>query len=199
MFGSSGGSSGIYGGSSGGSSGAIYGGSSGGSSGAIYGGSSGGSSGAIYGGSSGGSGGVIYGAPALAPAPAPVIVGPPVTAVPASRAYLSLNVPADATVYMLDQRTTMEGTVRNFVTPKLEDEKVYAINVRVEWQQNGQKFVALGTQKIRSGDHVELEAKLDQAGTSLVLAQKGGQQGVLEFTAENAPKSAPDTLANAIR
>jgi uncharacterized protein (TIGR03000 family) len=149
-------------------------GGSGGSAGGS-GGSSGGSIGS-YGSSGGSSGGVIV---------------TPVVGISPDRASLVLHVPADATVYMLNQKMTIEGSVRNFVTPKLETGKVYSVNVRVEWERDGQKFVARGKQKIRSGDKVEVEAKLNDAGTSLLLAHRDGQKDVLELTADNALPATP--------
>jgi len=117
-----------------------------------------------------------------------VILAPVVQAVP-DRAYLVVHVPADATVYMLDQKMTMTGDVRSFVTPKLEPNRVYSVNVRVEWERGGQKYVARGTQKIRPGDKVAVEARLSSDGSTLLLAQKEGQKNVLEFTADaEAPK-----------
>lgn len=166
-------------GSAGGSGGSA--GGSGGSSGGAY-GSSGGSIGS-YGSSGGSSGGVVV---------------PPVVAVSPDRASLVLHVPADATVYMLDQKMTINGSIRNFVTPKLEKDKVYSVNVRVEWQRDGEKYVARGKQKIRSGDKVEVEAKLNDAGTSLLLAHRDGQKDILELTADNAAPAAPKTDAPGI-
>ena len=113
--GSSGGSWGSYG--SGGGSGGSWGsyGSGGGSGGSWGSYGSGGGSGGSWGsyGSGGGSGGYH------------VVSNVGVAGVAAERrvAYMNVNVPADAKVYLQDQRMTLTGARRRFVTPEIEDGK----------------------------------------------------------------------------
>jgi uncharacterized protein (TIGR03000 family) len=138
-----------------GSSGGSYG--SCGSSGGSYGGSYGscGSSGGSYGscGSSGGSGGGSGGAVQPNP-PTPPSNGqrPASASVPADhRVRLTLSVPNDAIVYLVDQRMTMGGTVRHFITPELQAGRNYRYPVRIEIARGNQIVSTSSEIKIRAG------------------------------------------------
>jgi uncharacterized protein (TIGR03000 family) len=148
-WGSSGGSFGSWGGH--GSSGGSWG-SSGGSSGGWYGssGSSGGSYGSYgsSGGSYGGAGGPYYGGASYAGAPTVVQRD--------SRVHFALTVPADARVYLLNQPTTVTGTVRHFVTPELTAGREYSYTIRVEVLRNGTTYAANSEMRIRAGENVNL-------------------------------------------
>ena len=174
--GSSGGSYGSWGshGSSGGffshgSSGGFF---SHGSSGGFFShgssGSSGGSSGSSgsYGsyGSSGSSGGVVT---AYAETPTSTTVA----AVPesADRAQLILNVPADAVVYLSNQRMTIEGTVREFTVPGLKAGMEYRYPVRVDVVRDGQTLTANADQQVQAGQRLNL-AFNQTAGQSEIVA-----------------------------
>ncbi|MGE0610103.1 MAG: TIGR03000 domain-containing protein [Pirellulales bacterium] len=104
-------------------------------------------------------------------------------------ARLVLNVPADAVVYLVDQRMTAAGTVRQYNVPKLKVGKTYGYPLRVEIVRNGQKHVIEATQKIRQGDKVEMVCDLEFG--ALTLSHKEGQKNVLELTLHKAvPKIA---------
>lgn len=98
---------------------------------------------------------------------------------PADKAQIVLHVPANADVYLLNQKMSLAGAVRTFNSPKLKADTVYWYTIRVETVVDGRKVVAEGKQRVRMGDGVEIEAKLN--GGALEIAQKPGQLKVLDF------------------
>jgi len=159
-YGSSGGSHGSHGshGSSGGSSGSQ--GSSGGSWGSH--GSSGGSSGGSYG-SYGSSGGMRT-----------TSVETPATVMASSddRGRLTLNVPADAIVFLCDQPMTITGPVREYVIPGLKPGREYRYPVRVEVTRAGQLYRATAEPRIRLGQQMSLAFDDAAAKQQSVVASK---------------------------
>ena len=84
---------------------------------------------------------------------APAVVAPATSGV----AYLNVNVPADAKVYLQDQLMTVEGTQRRFVTPTIEAGDQHLYTVKVEVVRDGktitktaQTTVALGQEAVVS-------------------------------------------------
>ncbi len=157
------------GGSSGGSKhGSLFShGSSGGSShgslfshGSSGGGSSGGSSGGSYGGSSGGSYGLSYNSGSALSRPRQTVLQhgrdharlPPLRTRPS--AYLNVNVPADAKVYLQDQLMTLAGTQRRFVSPEMPAAPSTSTTCEFEVVRNGQTDVEddSGGRHGRTGD-----------------------------------------------
>jgi uncharacterized protein (TIGR03000 family) len=162
--GSSGGSYGSWGshGSSGGfashgSSGGFFSHGSHGSSGGFFSHGSNGSSGSSgsYGsyGSSGSSGGSVGTASADASTSTAVAQTAPEIV---DRAQLVLNVPADAIVYLSNQRMTLEGTVREFTIPGLTSGTEYAYPVRVDLVQDGKTLTASANQQVQAGQKLNL-------------------------------------------
>jgi uncharacterized protein (TIGR03000 family) len=176
-YGSCGSSGGSYGswGSHGSSGGSYSHGSSGGffghhgSSGGFFSHGSSGSSGSSgnYGsyGSSGSSGGVVGAASAEMPTSTAVVAVP----VSADRAQLILNVPADAVVYLSNQRMTLEGTTREFTVPGLTAGMEYRYPVRVEVVRDGQTLTANADQQLQAGQRLNL-AFNQTAGQSEIVA-----------------------------
>ena len=148
-YGSGGGSYGSYG-SGGGSSGGSYGsyGSGGGSYGSY--GSGGGSYGSY--GSGGGSGGYQ------------VVSNVGVAGVAAERrvAYMNVNVPADAKVYLQDQRMTLTGARRRFVTPEIKDGKELVYNLKVEIERDGRTVSKTTQAAVKAGQEVEVTVSFDE-------------------------------------
>jgi len=180
-FHSSGGSHGSSGGSYGsqGSSGGSYGsyassggsyGSSGGSSGGSYGsyGSSGGSYGSS-GGSYGSAGG--YYAASTAPASGYYVASTSVSSTPSTGvAYLNVNVPADAKVYLENKLMTLGGTDRRFVTPQLPLGSQHVYTVKVEVVRNGQTITKTTEAAIVAGQEIAVSVKLDARNDKELVA-----------------------------
>jgi len=183
-YGSSGGSHGSHGGflhallkhfhSSGGShgsSGGSYG--SQGSSGGSYGsyGSSGGSYGSY--GSSGGSYGSAGGYYVASTMPASgyyvastTVAQSPSTAV----AYLNVNVPADAKVYLENKLMTLGGTDRRFVSPELPVGSQHVYTVKVEVERNGKTITKTTQATIQAGQEIAVSMKLDARNDKELVA-----------------------------
>ena len=144
-YGSGGGSYGSYG--SGGGSYGSYG--SGGGSYGSY-GSGGGSYGSY--GSGGGSGGY------------PVVSNVGVAGVAAERrvAYMNVNVPADAQVYLQDQRMTLTGARRRFVTPEIKDGKGLVYDLKVEIERDGRTVSKTTQAAVKAGQEVEVTVSFDE-------------------------------------
>jgi uncharacterized protein (TIGR03000 family) len=184
--GSSGGSS--HGSSGGGSHGSLFkghGSSGGGSHGSLFqghgssGGGSHGSSGGSYGGTWGGSyvlgsnsgsvvpttlyvqdTGVVTGSNVVATTPAPS----------AAVAYLNVNVPADAKVYLQDQLMPLEGTQRRFVSPELPVGSQHVYNVRVDVVRNGQTVSKTTQALVTAGQEIAVSVQLDEKNAKELVA-----------------------------
>jgi uncharacterized protein (TIGR03000 family) len=104
------------------------------------------------GGSWGGSGG-YYGVPTVAQA-APVVTD-------SLLAYLDVRVPADAIVYLQDQRMTMSGPRRRFVTPAIVDGKPHLYTIKVEAQHEGRSVTKTTQVEVRAGQEVQVVVAFD--------------------------------------
>jgi uncharacterized protein (TIGR03000 family) len=96
----------------------------------------------------------------------------PATAVAesADRAQLVLNVPADAVVYLSNQRMTLEGSVREYTVPGLKAGYEYPYPVRVEMVRDGKTFAAKSDQQIQAGQRLNLVFSQTPAGQSEIVA-----------------------------
>jgi uncharacterized protein (TIGR03000 family) len=75
---------------------------------------------------------------------------------PADRAHVILNVPADAVVYMSNQRMTLDGTSREYIVPGLQAGKQYRYPVRVELVREGRLYSASSEQRVQAGQQLNL-------------------------------------------
>jgi uncharacterized protein (TIGR03000 family) len=112
-------------------------------------GGSNGSSGGSYG-SNGSSGGYYVATTGGAPA------------VASNTAYLTVNVPDDAKVYLQDQLMTLGGTQRRFVTPQLPAGSDHVYTLRVEVVRDGQTITKTTQAPVAVGQEVEVTVTLDQ-------------------------------------
>ncbi len=97
---------------------------------------------------------------------APVVIEPS-TGV----AYLNVNVPADAKVYLQDQLMTVGGTDRRFVTPQMEDGVQHVYTVKVEVVRNGQTVSKTAQATVAAGQEVGVAVAFDgQTQQDLVAA-----------------------------
>jgi len=159
-FHSSGGSHGSHG-SSGGSSGGSYG--SHGSSGGSYG--SYGSSGGSYGSYGGG----YYAS--TTPASGYYVASTSESTTPSTAvAYLNVNVPADAKVYLENKLMTLTGTDRRFVSPQLPVGSPYVYTVKVEVERNGKTITKTTEASIIAGQEIAVSVKLDNRNDKELVA-----------------------------
>jgi uncharacterized protein (TIGR03000 family) len=109
-------------------------------------------------------------APAAAVAPAPPAE---TTKIDRSAAVLVVKVPADATVYLADQKMSLTGTERKFRVPVGDAGKEYKYPVRVEVVRDGKTLVSRTEQKLRGGQQVELAvAESVDDGSLVALARR---------------------------
>jgi len=87
-----------------------------------------------------------------------------------SRASLTVNVPADAVVYMAGTRMTLAGETRTFVTPKLDAGKQFTYSIRVEIVRDGEVRTVTHDQIVRSGEAINLN--FSEAENKIALAVK---------------------------
>jgi len=190
--GSSGGSShgslfaghGSSGGSSHGSLFAGHGSSGGGSHGSLFkghGSSGGGSHGGLFkghGSSGGGSSGGYAAAPSMQAYPAsqgttsyvvPTVAEPAASNV----AYLNINVPEDAKVYLQDQLMTLGGSQRRFVTPQIQAGNQHLYTVRVEVVRNGQTLSKTTQAAVTAGQEVAVSVGFDGQNQQELVATVG--------------------------
>jgi uncharacterized protein (TIGR03000 family) len=95
--------------------------------------------------------------------------GPPPPPVEARRANqnpnvarIVLNVPEDARVYLQDQRMTLTGPVRRFVSPQLQNGRDYLYTIRVEVDRNGETLTRTTEARVRGGRQVSVAVGFDR-------------------------------------
>ena len=88
------------------------------------------------------------------------------------RGHLTLNVPADAIVYLCDQPMTITGPVREYVIPGLQLGREYRYPVRVEVTRAGQLYRATAEPRIRVGQQLSLAFDDAAAKQQSVVASK---------------------------
>ena len=98
--------------------------------------------------------GVLYQAPVAVAtysrsAQSTLIVPP---AAPSDRAVLSVQVPADATVWVQGAATKQTGTTREFISPPLDPGRDYTYTVKAQWKSGDQNVEQTQTVTVRAGD-----------------------------------------------
>ena len=144
--------------------------------------SSGGSSGSwgSYG-SSGSSGGhpPVYHAPVDQSAPINPAPAAPAPATQSSisrpvdtRATIRMNVPADAVVYLMDQKMTLTGPARRFSIPMPSATQTYEYTVRIEVTNDGKKSEAVTSLKLKAGVNVQINVAKNENNQLVTVAKK---------------------------
>lgn len=72
-------------------------------------------------------------------------------------AHIRVRVPAAAHVWFSGQKTAQEGTVRDFVTPKLDPQSDYSYIVRARWTDNGNVVDQSRKVPIFAGDYITVD------------------------------------------
>jgi len=93
---------------------------------------------------------------------------------PETSARLTIDVPADATVYIDERPTTTTSSQRTFTTPGLERGYRYYYTIRTEVVRNGTVFA--GTQRVSFGAGDQVRVNFSERNlTSTAVAQPVGQ------------------------
>jgi uncharacterized protein (TIGR03000 family) len=84
---------------------------------------------------------------------------PPATATAPSdnNAHLTVNVPADARVWIDDTPTTSTGPVRQFESPPLTPGSRYSYEIRASWNENNRKVTQTQKVAVTAGAHVRVD------------------------------------------
>jgi uncharacterized protein (TIGR03000 family) len=90
-----------------------------------------------------------------------------------SVAYLNVNVPADARVYLQDQRMTLTGELRRFVTPALRAGEQRTYTMRVEVDRNGQTISRTTQVAYTAGQQVDVTVSFDERNPKELVASIG--------------------------
>ncbi|OAI48392.1 hypothetical protein AYO44_07095 [Planctomycetaceae bacterium SCGC AG-212-F19] len=93
---------------------------------------------------------VYYDVPPVAkPAPPPIMQGEKV-------AHIIVDVPADAEVWIENQKTQQGGASRWFVSPALEPNQVYEYRIRARWTEQGQQVEQTQKISVQAGERATL-------------------------------------------
>ncbi len=94
-------------------------------------------------------------------------------AVARNSALLVMNVPADADVYLVNQKMAAKGKERRFRIPTQNTSREYSYPVRVEVVRDGQKVVSESVYRIRSGRKTEVSvAESKESGKPVLVAMR---------------------------
>ena len=72
------------------------------------------------------------------------------------RVWLLVKVPADAKVYLQNQRMTLTGTNRKYYSPELKRGLTYVYTVRVEIKRNGRTISRTSKTNVQAGQRIDL-------------------------------------------
>ena len=73
-----------------------------------------------------------------------------------------MKVPENATVYLQDQKMSLTGKERRFLSPKLAASRKYVYTVKVEVEKDGKTMTKTTKAKVQAGQTVEVAVDLDQ-------------------------------------
>jgi uncharacterized protein (TIGR03000 family) len=80
---------------------------------------------------------------------------PPATQ-PDTRAYVTVQVPADARVWFEGAATTSTGPVRQFHSPPLASGSQYTYDIKASWNENGQAVTQTQQVPVTAGAHIRV-------------------------------------------
>jgi uncharacterized protein (TIGR03000 family) len=98
-------------------------------------------------------------------------VVPTVTApVNSGVAYLNINVPADAKLYLQDQLMTVEGAQRRFVTPEIRSGETHLYTVKAEIVRDGKTLTKTAQTTVTLGQEAVVSIAFDGQETAAEVA-----------------------------
>lgn len=83
-------------------------------------------------------------------------------------ARIEVKAPANAEIFIEDQKSEQTGPVRTFISPPLKRDRQYTYSIRAEWMQDQQPRTATRQVTFRSGEAVtvDLSAVLPERATA---------------------------------
>jgi uncharacterized protein (TIGR03000 family) len=86
-------------------------------------------------------------------------------------AYLNINVPADAKLYLQDQLMTVEGAQRRFVTPTIQAGESHLYTVKVEVVRDGKTITKTAQTTVTLGQEAVLTVAFEGQNASSTAGQ----------------------------
>lgn len=96
------------------------------------------------------------------------------TAQPDRIAHVTLDVPADAKVWIEDKPTTSTGAVRRYDSPPLTPDSQYTYHVRARWNENGHEVTQTQDVGVTAGAHVSVSFPAAPKAAEQASAAKKG-------------------------
>jgi uncharacterized protein (TIGR03000 family) len=90
------------------------------------------------------------------------------------RAWLALKVPADAVVYLQNQRMTLTGTTRSFYSTPLPTGKEFLYTIKVEVNRGGKVVSTTSQVTVRADRNVQLTFTEPKAGAMVASVNSLG-------------------------
>ena len=82
-------------------------------------------------------------------------------------AQVTVDVPANARVWIDGTPTTSRGSVRKFITPPLKPGSRYTYQIKADWNDNGHERTQTQTVEFTAGAHVSVDFLAPQEATRL--------------------------------
>jgi uncharacterized protein (TIGR03000 family) len=108
-----------------------------------------------------------------------------------SRAYIRVNVPADAEVLFNGTATNQRGTMRMFQSPPLDANNNYSYEITARWMENGQERKQTRTVQLQPGSTVDVSFTGQQGGQSGDLNNNQPNRTDSDFDQPNRPNQQP--------
>jgi len=93
-------------------------------------------------------------APVVTPVVKPAVVAPAATQ---AYAYVVVQLPEDAVLYLGGNRTQESGAVRKFKIPVSDSNAQYAYDIKAELIRDGRTYVAATTEQLKAGETVSVK------------------------------------------
>jgi uncharacterized protein (TIGR03000 family) len=78
------------------------------------------------------------------------------TALPDTRAHVTVSVPADAEIWFNDTKTTVTGAIREYESPPLTPGDRYTYDVRARWNEDGHGVTQTQQVHVTAGNRVNV-------------------------------------------
>lgn len=82
-------------------------------------------------------------------------------------AYLEIQVPAEAEVWIDDTKTQQAGQARTFVTPPLASDKVFTYEIKAKWNEDGKAVEQSQIVMVQAGKRVQVSFPATPAAQSV--------------------------------
>lgn len=95
-------------------------------------------------------------APEPPPPPPAHFVNVPNVAAHGNRAFIDVQVPRDAELWIQGIRMQQTGATRRFTSPELDPARTFTYDIKASWRENGREMTASRQLSVRAGDQVSI-------------------------------------------